>query len=133
MRRSFFVLLIAGAWIGCQSQTVIVDELPTYDLHVGDTVTTPYDLVVSFKQVSQDSRCPDGVQCVWAGDATVHLEANPGQANSFSADLHTNSQGGATGVTINNYTFQLVSLTPYPKNGQPINPADYVATVRVIH
>ncbi len=131
MRNVLFALMFAASSVACQS-TSGSDPLTTFDLRAGEVVTVETGkLVVSFTQVSQDSRCPDGVQCVWAGDATVHLVANPGQSNSASADLHTNTQGGPAQISINGYTVSLVSLSPYPKNGQQINPGDYVATVRV--
>jgi hypothetical protein len=134
MRNRIALVLIALATSACHQTSASVDPLTTFDLRPGEVVTVEANkLVVTFKQVSQDSRCPDGVQCVWAGDATVHLDANPGQANAASADLHTNTQGGPAQATLNGYTVQLVALSPYPKNGQQIQPGDYVATLRVTH
>lgn len=132
MRRILVVLVAAASAAGCRQQAADVGPLTTFDLRAGEVVTVEAGkLVVTFKQVSGDSRCPDGVQCVWAGDATVHLEANPGQSNATAADLHTNTQGGPAQAMINGYTVQLLGLSPYPKNGQQIKPGDYVATLRV--
>jgi hypothetical protein len=87
------------------------------------------DLVVEFQRVSSDSRCPEGVQCIHAGDATVRLMVRGGGATGGPLDLHTHDEPkeAARGT----YLVRLVTLRPYPRDGQTIRPSDYVATLRV--
>ena len=40
-------------------------------------VATIQGLHITFEGVSDDSRCPRGAQCVWAGDATVAVTLRP--------------------------------------------------------
>jgi len=84
------------------------------------------DLTVTFVKVAGDSRCPQGVNCVWAGDATVTLSSG----GSASYDLHTDA-GSAQTVKISGHDVKLVGLTPLPRAGSAIAPGDYRATLRI--
>lgn len=84
------------------------------------------DLTVTFVKVMGDSRCPQDVNCAWAGDATVTISAG----GSTSYDLHT--EGSFTGtVKISGHDVKLVGLTPRPKADSTIPPGDYRATLRI--
>ncbi|MBI4912881.1 MAG: hypothetical protein HY823_09090 [Acidobacteria bacterium] len=91
-------------------------------------------LRLSFTKVAGDSRCPVDVNCVWAGDAEIELVADPPcypgcDAPSKLLRLHTGLEprsGEFMGFRI-----QLAGLSPSPKSGKPIPPADYVAWLRV--
>jgi hypothetical protein len=83
MHRHLFALL-AFSLAACASQAP-TDETPAssvevpfgseFELQVGqERQAGKYGpLMVRFDSVSQDSRCPQGVQCVWAGNAAVKL------------------------------------------------------------
>ncbi len=101
---------------------------------VGRTVTFRGEtLRLRFAKVASDSRCPEGVDCVWAGNAEVIIEASAGGARSRrTLSLNTNAgQGRAGEATYRGYTVKLVGLTPYPKAGRKIRQGEYVAALLV--
>ncbi|MGX9726510.1 MAG: hypothetical protein ACTFAK_04055 [Candidatus Electronema sp. VV] len=86
------------------------------------------DLSIQFSSVSSDSRCPTGVQCVWAGNAEIVLELS-GDGNHAAA-LNTNPQFPQSYRT-SEHVVTLKELKPYPEAGQTIAVNDYVAVVTV--
>ena len=86
-------------------------------------------LSVRFLNVSEDSRCPSDVVCVWAGNAVVRLAITSTQASSIDAALNTTLD--PKNVTYGGYTIRLIDLKPVPKSGTKIVDADYLATVEV--
>jgi hypothetical protein len=87
-------------------------------------------LRITFDGVSEDSRCPTGMQCVWAGDAaaTFTLEKPPAAAEQRT--LHTNGRFERQ-TDFDNFVVRLEDLKPYPREGVEIEPADYRAALVV--
>ncbi|MEO5617156.1 MAG: hypothetical protein ABIS67_05265 [Candidatus Eisenbacteria bacterium] len=93
-------------------------------------------LILKFRRVGGDSRCPVDVVCVWAGSATLDLSATrAGLARDFS--LLAGSAGATQGTVretadVLGFRFSFVRLLPVPRAADgPIDPASYVATVKV--
>ncbi|MEP7382703.1 MAG: hypothetical protein ABI910_13525 [Gemmatimonadota bacterium] len=93
------------------------------------------DVWMTLSDVPSDSRCPQGVACVWAGDAVAAINVHPGcykagcLAPSFGLNLHTQLEpkaGDALG-----YHVQLLAIRPEPVHDSPTDPTRYVAWVRV--
>ncbi|HIK15430.1 MAG TPA: hypothetical protein IGS53_09135 [Leptolyngbyaceae cyanobacterium M33_DOE_097] len=70
---------------------------------------TPDHLKVRFLNVSNDSRCPIGVQCPWAGQATVviRVEKNDSALGDFSLILNAASQE-QTAIRVDNYSTEIL-------------------------
>jgi hypothetical protein len=83
-------------------------------------------LAVTFTGVPQDSRCPAGVQCVRAGEATVRLQLRLPQRDT-SVVLATPIE--PHGATFGGYQVWLARLDPLPTAAG--RPAVYTATLRV--
>ena len=82
-------------------------------------------LQLGFDQVTADSRCPRGVQCIVAGEATVRFWlAKPSGARD-TREVKTTASGSE--VVYDAYRIKLVTLDPYPASGTTIRPSDYVA------
>jgi hypothetical protein len=87
------------------------------------------DLLVTFKAVTSDSRCPQGAQCVWAGEADVVLTVKMGEN---SQDLTVKVGAGADNkVALAPYVIRILELAPYPVLNQPIQASDRVIELRV--
>ena len=84
-------------------------------------------IVIRFGGVTEDSRCPSDVQCVWAGDAVVRLSLSG--AGSTDASLHTMLDPKA--VQYSGRTITLVGLKPVPRSGTKTPALEYIATLRV--
>ena len=79
----------------------------------------------------QDSRCPDGVSCVWAGEAKVTLTAqDEGEVQPHRLVLTLDDQNNNRGET-GKYTIQLFGVNPYPQAGQPTAREEYVVQLGV--
>jgi hypothetical protein len=133
MKKFAAALLVAPVfWTAC---TLAGPAAPSFEmgknlsLRVGESAQARSgDLRVGFVGVSSDSRCPKGVQCVWAGDATVQVWLQQGSGPREVRELHT-AAGRAQSATALGHVVQLVSLEPYPVANQAIKPSDYVATI----
>lgn len=97
---------------------------PGQRVRVGDD-----GLVVGFRGVREDSRCPVDVECVWAGNAEVALTVAIGRAGPRTVMLHTDAEPGAIGI--GRLVLRLVGLAPDPVSTSRIDPGAYVATVVV--
>ena len=89
------------------------------------------NLRLTFDRVSEDSRCPTDVTCVWEGDAVVVLKVKA-DAEEATRELHT--QGGeprSRKAPAGDYVVTLVRLDPAPRSTSTIEPSAYRATLRV--
>jgi hypothetical protein len=93
-------------------------------------VVTVQGLRITFEEISEDSRCPTGVQCVWAGDAAATFTLQIPPAAAEQRTLHTNGRYERQ-TNYDNFAIKLEDLKPYPKDGASIAPADYQATLLV--
>lgn len=89
-------------------------------------------LLIQFVNVTGDSRCPEGVQCIWAGRADCAFILTKGEV-SESVTLSTGdfSQGGSGQATFNGYTITLNDVAPAARTGEPIKQEEYRATLTV--
>jgi hypothetical protein len=104
-----------------------------FKIKVGRQVTLKGDgLRVRFVAVGNDSRCPEGVTCVWAGDAEVMLEVGTGSGGRKRLKLHTNRSPQNTDEDgYRRYKVKLLELSPYPRSDRKIAAREYTATLLV--
>ena len=139
MRRST-LLAISLAVAACTSPVTISGDGPrvatsraevgqAFDLRVGEEATVGETGVrIRFDGVSQDSRCPTGVQCVWSGDAEVALRITTA-AGPTNLVLHTNVDPRTANA--GGHLIRLEGLRPYPAEGASIPRGEYIATLIV--
>ena len=134
--------LVCFALLGCvrmveakpaPPQTVRLGR--SFNLRVGRQVTLKRErLRIRFVKVSEDSRCPVNVQCIWAGNAAVRLEVSRNVRDKRTLTLNTAGSDTLPGeVHYSLYRVRLVRLTPYPRSNRKIGPGDYTATLEVSH
>ncbi|MDP1890025.1 MAG: hypothetical protein Q8K55_03965 [Gemmatimonadaceae bacterium] len=98
-----------------------------FEIQLGTTIEIPDDSTrVKFTDVTSDSRCPTGAQCVWAGEAVVQFTVGSTQQVS----LTLGADASKATVIIGMKQFTLVGLKPYPKLNESIAKGDYIATIR---
>jgi hypothetical protein len=84
-----------------------------------------------FDSLLSDSRCPNGVLCVWQGTAiakflfTVNQDQHEITLSTFK--LH----GYPSDTTLMGYKIQFINLYPYPDIGKTTNISDYNAEIRI--
>ena len=101
-----------------------------YVLTPGQSVPiTAAALSLKFLGVANDSRCPADALCVTGGSARVDIQVT---AFTGAVQIISFETGEPKAIQIGALTIALVQLSPYPFSTQPINPADYRVTLRVI-
>jgi hypothetical protein len=75
-----------------------------------------------------DSRCPEGVVCIWSGEVTVKGEWTINKDKS-NFELHSVLKDQQTEPV--GYTVQIVHAEPYPKYGTETKPEDLVITLLI--
>jgi hypothetical protein len=131
MRLAVTTVLLPLCWAACSvaapEPAALIEQGKTFSLKAGESARTGDGTWrIGFDGVAGDSRCPKGVQCVWAGDATVRIWLQRGTGPREARELHTatTTGGGAPGPGV-----RLVRLDPTPVAGKAIAPADYIATL----
>ncbi len=76
----------------------------------------------------RDSRCPEGVQCVWQGEVTVKGEWTENN-NKSSFEIHSVVNDQTKQPT--GYTIKIVDAKPYPKYDSESKPEDLVVTLLI--
>lgn len=84
------------------------------------------------KAIANDSRCPEGVTCIWAGDVTaivsVYKDSKLIEDTTlvFSMKNETeNKKWFATYLPAKQKKIKSISVLPYPKEGSEINSDEY--------
>jgi len=107
-------------------------------LRLNDTVDMAYgktysnferNISMRLDSVTEDSRCPYQVECVWAGNAQVKFNFTLNNA-MIPFSLNTLSSF-KTDTLISGYTIQLLELKPYPMQLIPIVQKDYIARIKI--
>jgi hypothetical protein len=104
-------------------------EIPV-ELAPGETALVgPDRLEVTFVSIAEDSRCPEGVQCVWAGRAVAEVRLRA--AGSEPADVRLETTRAGETAAYAGYTVRLLSVAPSPKKDEPVRPEAYRVTLTV--
>jgi hypothetical protein len=120
-------LLIMGISPACVKATPgsLGQEL---NLQIGQTVRLASEnMQLTFREVTEDSRCPSGVVCIWAGRATSLLKIVYGDAVYY---VSLTEMGGGQVVTQDFLNYKIAfNLQPYPAAGKTISTSDYRLTL----
>ena len=80
-----------------------------------------YEMTVSFKEISEDSRCPKDVQCIWSGVAVAQVEVMGTTTRPMILNLASMENAGRNyhkSANFNGYTFTLTEINPYPESSK---------------
>lgn len=78
-----------------------------------------YQMNVTFKGISEDNRCPEGVNCMWAGLAVAQIEVMGTSTRPAILSLSTMddpAKNHQQSTNFNGYTITLHEVAPYPKS-----------------
>jgi hypothetical protein len=128
MKTPFLILLVSAGFLACKKDNptnkvaVVIGE--PFSLTIQQTATLPTSTtpISVTLQTINDSRCPAGTQCVWAGYAAVEVALADASASVQQAriSLGTKNIPGYTTdsvrVTLNqrSYSLQLLAVAPAP-------------------
>lgn len=94
---------------------------------------------IVFKELVSDSRCPEGVTCIWAGEASVivsvYKDSKLIEDNTmvFSMkNIEENKQWFSKYLPEKQRKIKSISVFPYPKQGVSVNKKDYYIKIGYI-
>jgi len=107
-----------------------VDPGAEFELRVGESVRIrDTDARIELWDLSEDSRCPVDVVCVWEGRAVIELRLSSGGEPARSARLSTETDKNS--VEFAGYRISLVGVDPDPVSTDPPELSDYRARLVV--
>lgn len=126
----YLLVIFLFAGMGCEE--TVIEQGFTIGKEVSFQVNQLYtsadgQYTLKITEVS-DSRCPEGVQCIWQGEVTVKGDWTENK-NKSSFEIHSvmsNQTKQPTG-----YTVQIVDAKPYPKYGTESKPENLVVTLLI--
>jgi hypothetical protein len=136
--RAIIALLCSVLVAGCDSAPAIAPGIGAH--RFGETFTTaagkleiiPNQIGISYEEVSDDSRCPKNVTCVWQGAATVNMVAmvEGDQPEQHRFQLATAPES-ARSVVYKGFRVELIDVTPHPDGSAKPAPEHYRVSLRV--
>ena len=106
------------------NQTPVVNTIPSKNegkiiyFNEGENKFLPeFQMNVTFKNIAEDSRCPQGTQCVWAGVAVANVELMSTTSRPMTFQFSTTEVKGKDYhkmQSFNGYTISLKEITPHP-------------------
>lgn len=124
---SVLLLLTNAAQAGGRKGVLLNRE---FTLKVGqEALIRPGGLKVRFERVLEDSRCPEGVNCIWAGNARIAVGLGKAGGKPTSVELNTEVEPRRQSYL--QYEVKLLGLSPRPKEGQRVDEKSYSVTLLV--
>lgn len=99
-----------------------------FEIKIGENIWIANELLkIKFQSVAEDSRCPEGVACVWQGNGKVVLHVMKARRRPMVMMLNTTLKPKE--ALYRGYEVKLVRLDPQRKKNVRIRQRDYVATL----
>lgn len=76
-----------------------------------------FETNIGFKNISEDSRCPEGTNCIWEGVAVANIEVMGIATRPYTLSIATTdnvSKGYSKTAAFNGNIITLKSVNPYP-------------------
>ncbi len=134
----FSIAIIASFLVACNkdgnsnSKTVKLNEI--FSLKVNQTAELDTDgMKITLLEITEDSRCPTNVQCIWAGRvvAEFKVEMNGETLIKTLTDNPENDPSLSTTFTAFGHLVKLEEVTPYPETTTSIPQKDYVVKIEI--
>lgn len=134
MDRTIVAIFIMLLLLGCASNPPLVQAQlgKNFTLKVNQSASFASEgLVVKLAEVSQDSRCPSDVVCVWAGEVRVKLLLSKGEKSGLLQPALGAAAGNESEAEFEGYKIKVVAVEPYPVSTRQIAQSDYNVTLAV--
>jgi len=96
-----------------------------FPLAVGQkAVIDKTSLEIRFEEILEDSRCPEGVQCIWEGRVSARVEIKDGDSSYKMVLVQPGSTRDYVEETYKEYLLSY-KITPYPQQNEDIDKKDY--------
>jgi len=140
MKAILFVVSLFLVNMGCEkgSDATVSEFTHDKDIILNDTIYIGYGQCISdfekqdaicFDSVLSDSRCPEDVVCVWAGEAIVRFRFEIHGHAPVLVNLHVETPDHDT--IVYGYKLTLFDLLPHPNTKNETLPVNYRARILV--
>jgi hypothetical protein len=89
------------------------------------------ELLLTFEAVTADSRCPQGVTCVWAGEAKCQMTISSKGTRSGTVFTVKGGSDGYSESVFGGYRASF-NLQPYPMAGQKLPDRNYRLLLKIV-
>lgn len=123
----FIVAVLFSTMVFAQDSTTVKVETPKIvnKLQFGKTASFN-DVEVKFVELVSDSRCPEGVSCVWAGEVVIKVDVIKNGKKLETKEMTFNALGKGNDIYVSEgLTITGVNISPYPVYGEKIALEDY--------
>lgn len=98
-------------------------------IKIGQSVDCGGGMAIRFDDVLQDSRCPEGVACVWAGNAKVSVTVTKTGKEPARVELNTNLEPRIAKAL--SCTMEIIRLDPLRRVNEKVDKNVYVLRLKV--
>ena len=113
-----------------QRKLVASNNIPASVITIGASRASSYqDLKLRVINV-EDSRCPTGAACIWAGQLVVTLEVSSERYQTETIKLVRKREAEIANAF--GLDFLLLNVEPYPKEGKVIQQSDQIITLQIV-
>jgi hypothetical protein len=120
-------IMLPDALADVKDSSPVINETQI-QLKVNQTIESD-NIKIKFLNVTEDSRCPTGVTCIWEGQVKIAVNIIKNDKNLGNFVLTSRSgQPDMAIQTFDGRSIQVVKVNPYPTSGRKISLSDYVAT-----
>jgi len=130
----FSIALFSFAFFACDKEpnpTKTIDLNEAFTLAINQTAELSTDgMKITLLDITEDSRCPTNVECIWAGRVVAEFKVEKGD-ESFIRSLTDNPANDAalsTSFEAFGHLVNFVEATPYP-DGSTIDKDDYLVKI----
>lgn len=124
------IIALAACSEGQQPAEINIELNTPFQLRIGQSAQLDSEgITLDFLEVTEDSRCPEDVQCIVAGQVStlVSISINGTVRGDYNLTIGLREDDAVANAP-SGFTIQLIAVAPYPTTSQPIEPADYIAT-----
>lgn len=104
--------LILALVVMCGMTAVASAQKPVALRHGQQKTVGNTRLIIKFVSVVEDSRCPTGANCIWAGNAKIKILVKDPKGRSQEFELNSNL--GDKTVLFGGYEIGMTKLVPHP-------------------
>jgi hypothetical protein len=101
-----------------------------FQLGFNQMMATDQGLQIKFANMTQDSRCPSDVTCVWQGQAKILVNIKMNNQDLGNFTLISGNDKKLTVQTFDHYYIQLMNVDPYPISTKKIQLSDYTVVLK---
>lgn len=141
LRRASILILPLILILGCSESKNTLPEPETNPTHkldaqirlmINQNLTIESEgLSVKLLKITEDSRCPSDVTCIWAGQVGVLIDVSQNGKDLGNINLILGPDKKLAEKKINGYLIRLVEVSPFPISTKKIETSDYVITITI--